>query len=478
VLGAVQSVNYGYDAVDQLQSETSTEATPQVKSTFNYDLMGNRTTSSDQGAGIGGTLAKNVRWSSTSNRLNQLNSLGVTQTDNSTSSQSFTYDSRGNTTRSESTASDSYTIYAYDDANRLTTVLFQKRSNQPSPYLNISRSFFAYDGLGRRRTVTEQSFSGTTNSTGTWTTVSQTRFVYNGLDVVQERDGSNVVRANLTRTGNIGGLLARQTYTSAGALDKTAFYSYDGSGNVVGTTDAAQNVQSAYLYDAFGQSQLVQENAGYSQPYRYSTKWQHAQSGLYDYGYRFYNAGLGRWINRDPIGEEGGVNLYGMTDNNPSNSLDEYGEQVLASPMPYLPYFAPLARIAPIAESMTLPRVMPFPGEVLPPIIYPARNIGKRYPSRSRAKDASEHPRPGKKLPPPPKNAPAAKRDAYRDQQKYKNPERHPDTPYPRSHFHNRSKGSDASMGRPNPHNYFPKNQSIGPFGPYSYDEDCYPEVV
>ncbi len=62
------------------------------------------------------------------------------------------------------------------------------------------------------------------------------------MDVVQERDGSNVVRANLTRVGNIGGLLSRQTYTSAGALDKTAFYAYDGSGNVVGTTDASQNV--------------------------------------------------------------------------------------------------------------------------------------------------------------------------------------------------------------------------------------------
>ncbi len=145
------------------------------------------------------------------------------------------------------------------------------------------------------------------------------------MDVVQERDGSNVVRANLTRVGNIGGLLARQTYTSAGALDKTAFYSYDGSGNVAQITDAAQNVQSAYLYDAFGQSQLVQENAGYSQPYRYSTKWLHAQSGLYDYGFRFYNAGLGRWINRDPIGESGGNNLYGMVGNSPINAVDERG---------------------------------------------------------------------------------------------------------------------------------------------------------
>jgi len=29
-------------------------------------------------------------------------------------------------------------------------------------------------------------------------------------------------------------------------------------------------------------------------------------------GYRFYNPELGRWINRDPIEEEGGLNLYGF----------------------------------------------------------------------------------------------------------------------------------------------------------------------
>jgi len=325
VLGAAQTINYGYDGVDQLKTEVSTEATPQVNSSFNYDSMGNRTYFVSQGAGIGGTTAQNVRVGADPNRLNQFNSIAVTNTDNTTSSQSFAYDARGNTIRTESTGSDRYALYFYDDANRLVNVLWQKRGNQPSPYLSISQSAFFYDGLGRRREVIEQTYNGTTNTNGTWTTTSDTLFVYNGMDVVQERDGNNVVRANLTRVGNIGGLLSRQTYTSAGVLDKTAFYAYDGSGNVVGTTDASQNVQSAYWYDAFGNTQKLQENTSYSQPYRYSTQWLHSPTGLYSYGYRFYNAGLGRWINRDPLRETGGNNLYAMVGNSPLNSVDLYG---------------------------------------------------------------------------------------------------------------------------------------------------------
>ena len=50
---------------------------------------------------------------------------------------------------------------------------------------------------------------------------------------------------------------------------------------------------------------------------------------MYDFGYRFYSAGLGRWINRDPIAETGGVNLYAMVGNNPINALDPYGLDVL-----------------------------------------------------------------------------------------------------------------------------------------------------
>jgi uncharacterized protein RhaS with RHS repeats len=44
-----------------------------------------------------------------------------------------------------------------------------------------------------------------------------------------------------------------------------------------------------------------------------------------DYGYRYYHPELGRWISRDPIGEEGGLNLYGFVKNNTSANLDHLG---------------------------------------------------------------------------------------------------------------------------------------------------------
>ena len=48
-------------------------------------------------------------------------------------------------------------------------------------------------------------------------------------------------------------------------------------------------------------------------------------SGLYYYGYRYYDPVTGRWPSRDPIGEEGGFNLYGFVTNNGVNNWDYLG---------------------------------------------------------------------------------------------------------------------------------------------------------
>ena len=57
----------------------------------------------------------------------------------------------------------------------------------------------------------------------------------------------------------------------------------------------------------------------------FSTKYQNAETGLYYYGYRYYAAVLGRWINRDPIDEIGGKNLYLFVENNSINKHDILG---------------------------------------------------------------------------------------------------------------------------------------------------------
>ena len=39
----------------------------------------------------------------------------------------------------------------------------------------------------------------------------------------------------------------------------------------------------------------------------------------------FYDPHIGRWINRDPIGEPGGLNLYSLLDNDPADQIDHLG---------------------------------------------------------------------------------------------------------------------------------------------------------
>ena len=42
-------------------------------------------------------------------------------------------------------------------------------------------------------------------------------------------------------------------------------------------------------------------------------------------GFAYYNPTTGRWLSRDPIGEKGGVNLYGFVENDPLNNVDYIG---------------------------------------------------------------------------------------------------------------------------------------------------------
>ena len=43
------------------------------------------------------------------------------------------------------------------------------------------------------------------------------------------------------------------------------------------------------------------------------------------YGYRYYDPKTGRWPSRDPIEEEGGLNLYGFVGNDGVNWWDRLG---------------------------------------------------------------------------------------------------------------------------------------------------------
>jgi RHS repeat-associated protein len=59
--------------------------------------------------------------------------------------------------------------------------------------------------------------------------------------------------------------------------------------------------------------------------FRFSTKYLDNAVNLYCYGYRYYVPDLGRWLNRDPVGEKGGPNLYSFTFNHPTITIDPFG---------------------------------------------------------------------------------------------------------------------------------------------------------
>jgi RHS repeat-associated protein len=110
---------------------------------------------------------------------------------------------------------------------------------------------------------------------------------------------------------------------------------HDANGNVseLLTVDASGNatVAVSYRYTPFGETLVINGDAALAaaNPYRFSGKEQDALTGLYYYGQRFYDSRTGRFLNRDPLGEEGGLNLYGFVANNPMNFVDPLGLSAL-----------------------------------------------------------------------------------------------------------------------------------------------------
>ena len=61
--------------------------------------------------------------------------------------------------------------------------------------------------------------------------------------------------------------------------------------------------------------------------FRFSTKYYDPELSLYYYGYRFYDSDMHRWLNRDPMDEKGGENLYAFCKNSPYNLFDILGRE-------------------------------------------------------------------------------------------------------------------------------------------------------
>ena len=242
---------------------------------YEYDAAGNRFAVTDNG----------VRTPYVTNDLNQYLQVG---------SDVRTYDTDGNL---KTDAADGAT-YAYDDENRLVSVVDASGSVQ-----------YEYDALGNRIAKVEGGV--------------RTEYLPDptGLtNVVAEYDASGNVIARYVHGGF--GLVSR--HDAGGSV---AFYDHDALGSTAALTGSDGSAVNTYSYLPFGEALTHSETV--PNPFEYVGQFgvQRDGNGLDYMRARYYSSDDGRFINEDPIGVAGGLNLYNYTRNSPTDSIDPLGLQ-------------------------------------------------------------------------------------------------------------------------------------------------------
>ena len=174
---------------------------------------------------------------------------------------------------------------------------------------------YRYDAGSRR--ILKTAVQKTGNSTQT-----QQVIYLPGLELRSGKENYQVICA-----GVAGRAQVRLLHWQDGKKDHQRF-SYD---NLIGSsgleTDGDGNLLSQEEYYPFGGTAVLVADADSGIDYkthRYSGKERDA-TGLYYYGYRYYQPWAGRWLSSDPAGTVDGLNLYSMVRNNPVSFFDTNG---------------------------------------------------------------------------------------------------------------------------------------------------------
>ncbi len=206
----------------------------------------------------------------------------------------YLYDPDGNCTNVSMT--DTNISYEWDAQNRLHAINIYITNTA-----TLQRSEFSYDGSDRRSQIIEK-VNGTVIGTK--------RFVWCSSQLCQERDGSDAVTKRFFADGE---QIAGDNY----------YYLRDRLGSVQQMIDSDGYICADYDYDPYGNQTKVQGDL--DADFGFAGYYLHAPSGLYLTWYRAYDADSGHWLSRDPIEEEGGLNLYDYVGNNPVNYDDPLG---------------------------------------------------------------------------------------------------------------------------------------------------------
>ncbi len=293
--------NWGYDPLGQVTSADSPD--DDFDRAYTYDLIGNRKKSAD-GALVTTGASYTVY---DANNLNQYSQISVP----SVQSVVPIHDQDGNATSYPlPVAPATNAALAYDGENRLITVTtgsttatykYDSQSRRIARTEGDSTTLYLYDGWNCIAEYTLQDSSFKLQTSHTW-----------GLDLSD----------SLQDAGGVGGLLS---VTKHGAQSNEDFYcTYDGNGNVSEYLAGVGGVISHLDYDAFGN--ILSQTGIAPSDYAFSTKPLGRATGLYYYGYRYYDQLQGRWPTRDPISENGGINLYAFVTNQPITGVDYLGQ--------------------------------------------------------------------------------------------------------------------------------------------------------
>jgi RHS repeat-associated protein len=304
-------VDYTYDPVGEVIKALGSGGESTENLGYKYDPAWNLNVRTNSGS----TTAFNV------DVLNQLTTV---------SNLSCTYDANENLTARVYDGNGPKTYaYAYDDENQLTSAATDTYYTYSSARW---RSDYTYDGRQRLRKRVDYTWN---TQYSQWQVSAETRYIYAGNLVIQERNSSNTPTVSYVRgtdlsgtfegAGGIGGLLARSDQYSAGTWGRHVFYHADGNGNITCLVDASQALAAKYRYDPFGNTTYSSGTLANASAYRFSSKGAQPNSGLYYYGYRCYDPYLQRWPTRDPLGELDSPNLFTFVLNAPIHHCDPTG---------------------------------------------------------------------------------------------------------------------------------------------------------
>jgi RHS repeat-associated protein len=320
---------FGYDAASQLiRAQTTNAATMDEVTSERFGYVYD--------------ASQNLRWRTnnttvtgfTNNVLNQLTALNAIARD---------HDRRGNLL--SNVQAGETLLYSWDDESQLISVRMDPAS---TPAFQPWRIDFVYDGLRRLRRALQFTWNGSA-----WTSQGETRYLYDGMLILQERNAGHTPQVTYTRgldlsgtiegAGGIGGLLMRSHGYSSGNWSTHNAYHSDANGNVTALMNSSGVSQASYKYNPYGGLISSSGTLAGANTMRFSSKpaifsttgsW-----GFYYYGYRFYDPANQRWLNRDPLEEEGGIGLYEVAGNNPVGLIDPFG-LALAGPGGYLGGFS------------------------------------------------------------------------------------------------------------------------------------------